>query len=107
VLDDLLSRRADEPFTAEEAVEMRIANAVLPAGEVARHARRMAERFNGLPPSAVRDTKELLRRWSRARVLEAIDAEAVVFRERLSSPEASEAFTAFFQQRSPDFSAFS
>jgi enoyl-CoA hydratase/carnithine racemase len=55
----------------------------------------------------VRDTKELLRRWSRARVLEAIDAEAAVFRERLSSPEASEAFTAFFQQRSPDFSAFS
>ena len=96
-----------DPFNGEEAVEMRIANAVLPAGEVARHARRMAERFNGLPPSAVRDTKELLRRWSRARVLEAIDAEAAVFRERLSSPEASEAFTAFFQQRSPDFSAFS
>ena len=36
-----------DPFTAEDAVEMRIANAVLPAGEVLNHARRIAERFNG------------------------------------------------------------
>ena len=95
-----------DPFTAEEAVEMRIANAVLPAGEVVRHARRMAERFNGLPPGAVRDTKRLMRRATQAAVLDAIDAEALVFRERLSSPEASEAFGAFFQKRKPDFSTF-
>ena len=50
-----------DPFSAEEAVEMRIANAVLPAGEVARHARRMAERFNSLPPGAVRESKQLMR----------------------------------------------
>jgi len=95
-----------DPFTAEDAVEMRIANAVLPAGEVARHARRMAERFNSLPPGAVRESKRLMRRASQAAVLEAIDAEAEVFRLRLSSPEATEAFSAFFQKRKPDFSAF-
>ena len=95
-----------DPFTAEEAVEMRIANAVLPAGEVVRYARRMAERFNGLPPGAVRETKRLLRRATQAAVLEAIEAEAVVFRDRLSSPEATEAFSAFFQKRKPDFSTF-
>jgi enoyl-CoA hydratase/carnithine racemase len=95
-----------DPFTAEDAVEMRIANAVLPAGEVVRHARRMAERFNTLPPGAVRDTKRLLRRATQAAVLEAIESEAVVFRHRLSSPEATEAFSAFFQQRKPDFSGF-
>jgi len=39
-------------------------------------------------------------------VLEAIEAEAVVFRQRLSSPEATEAFSAFFQKRKPDFSSF-
>ena len=95
-----------DPFTAEDAVEMRIANAVLPAGEVVRHARRMAERFNSLPPGAVRDSKRLMRRASQAAVLEAIEAEAEVFRQRLSSTEATEAFSAFFQKRKPDFSAF-
>jgi enoyl-CoA hydratase/carnithine racemase len=95
-----------DPFTAEDAVEMRIANAVLPAGEVVRHARRMAERFNSLPPGAVRESKRLMRRANQAAVLEAIDAEAEVFRQRLSSPEATEAFSAFFQKRKPDFSAF-
>src|SRR5204863_7411412 len=46
-----------DPFTAPEAVEIGIANAVLPAGEVVNHARRMAERFNALPPAAVRESK--------------------------------------------------
>lgn len=95
-----------DPFTAEDAVEMRMANAVLPAGEVVRHARRMAERFNSLPPGAVRESKRLMRRATQAAVLEAIEAEAEVFRQRLSSPEATEAFSAFFQKRKPDFSAF-
>ena len=39
-----------------------MANAVLPAGEVVNHARRVAERFNALPPGAVRETKQLMRR---------------------------------------------
>jgi hypothetical protein len=34
-------------------------------------------------------------------------AEAQVFGERLTSPEAAEAFTAFIQKRAPDFSRFS
>ena len=95
-----------DPFTGEEAVEMRIANAVLPAGEVVNHARRMAERFNALPPGAVRDTKKLLRRGRTEPVLQTIAAEGELFGARLSSPEAREAFSAFFQKRRPDFSQF-
>jgi enoyl-CoA hydratase/carnithine racemase len=95
-----------EPFTGEEAVEMRIANAVLPAAEVVNHARRMAERFNALPPGAVRDSKKLLRRGQTGPVLETIAAESEVFGARLTSPEAREAFSAFFQKRRPDFSKF-
>lgn len=95
-----------EPFSAPEAVELGLANAVLPAGEVVNHARRMAERFNTLPPAAVRESKKLMRRPHIDQLLEAIAAEAEVFGQRLSSPEAREAFSAFFQKRKPDFSQF-
>ena len=96
-----------DPFTGADAVECGIANAVLPAGEVVNHARRIAERFNALPPGAVRETKKLLRRNGSAQVLEAITTEGTIFAQRLQSPEAKEAFSAFFQKRRPDFSRFS
>ena len=94
------------PFSGADAVEMGIANAVLPAAEVAPHARRIAERFNTLPPGAVRETKRLMRRARNAAVLETIGVEGGVFAQRLQSPEAKEAFSAFFQKRKPDFSKF-
>jgi enoyl-CoA hydratase/carnithine racemase len=95
-----------EPFTGADAVECGIANAVLPAGEVVNHARRMAERFNALPPGAVRDTKRLMRGARREAVPQVMRAEGEIFTQRLRSPEAIEAFQAFFQKRKPDFSKF-
>ena len=95
-----------DPFSPEDAVDARIANAVLPAGEVVNHARRIAERFNGLPPGAVRETKKLLRRTSTDEILKTIAVEGELFGARLRSPEAMEAFQAFFQKRKPDFSKF-
>jgi enoyl-CoA hydratase/carnithine racemase len=95
-----------DPFTGADAVEAGIANAVLPAGEVALHARRIAERFNALPPGAVRETKKLLRRTGTDEVLAAIARESQVFAARLRSPEAKEAFQAFLEKRKPDFSRF-
>jgi len=95
-----------DPFTGADAVEVGIANAVLPANEVVNHARRIAERFNALPPGAVRDTKKLMRRARSQAALETIGVEGKVFAERLQSPEAKEAFSAFFQKRKPDFSKF-
>jgi enoyl-CoA hydratase/carnithine racemase len=95
-----------EPFTGADAVECGIANAVLPANEVVNHARRIAERFNGLPPGAVRDSKRLMRRASAKLVEETIGVEGERFAARLRSPEAQEAFSAFFQKRRPDFSKF-
>ncbi len=95
-----------EPFTGADAVDCGIANAVLPAGEVVNHARRMAERFNALAPSAVRETKRLMREPLRARIREVMATEGALFAGRLRSPEAMEAFQAFFQKRKPDFSQF-
>ncbi len=95
-----------EPFSGSDAVDCGIANAVLPAGEVVNHARRMAERFNALAPGAVADTKRLMRAPQRARIREVMAAEGALFSQRLRSPEATEAFQAFFQKRKPDFSQF-
>ena len=96
-----------DPFTGEQAVECGLANAVLPAGEVLNHARRVAERFNKLPPAAVRESKQLLRAPLREAVLAANQRESDVFGQRLRSPEAREAMQAFFEKRAPDFSKFS
>lgn len=95
-----------DPFTGVDAAECGIANAVLPATEVVNHARRVAERFNTLAPSAVRESKRLMRRHSAELVQETIKVEAEIFSARLRSPEAMEAFQAFFQKRAPDFSKF-
>jgi enoyl-CoA hydratase/carnithine racemase len=95
-----------DPFTGEQAVELGIANAVLPAAEVLPHARRMAERFNGLPPGAVRESKQLMKRAQKDLVMQQMAVEGEAFGKRLRSPEAREAFQAFFEKRKPDFSKF-
>jgi enoyl-CoA hydratase/carnithine racemase len=79
---------------------------VLPATEVVNHARRVAERFNALPPGAVQESKRLLREPQREQLVHVIRAEGELFAQRLRSPEAMEAFQAFFQKRKPDFSRF-
>ena len=95
-----------DPFTGQTAVECGIANAVLPADEVLPHARRVAERFNALPPSAVRESKRLLRDPDRAAILDAIEREGEIFSARLASAEAREAMQAVLEKRKPDFSKF-
>lgn len=92
-----------DPFTGQDAVDCGIANAVLPAAEVLAHARRVAERFNSMAPGAVRESKRLMRAPQREAMLQVIATEGAAFGERLRSPEAREAFTAFFEKRRPDF----
>jgi enoyl-CoA hydratase/carnithine racemase len=79
---------------------------VLPAAEVVNHARRVAERFNALPPGAVAETKRLLKRGNEGRLVETMKTEGAIFARRLGSPEAKEAFSAFLGKRKPDFSKF-
>lgn len=95
-----------DPFNGAQAVELGLANAVLPAAEVLNHARRIAERFNHLPPGAVQDSKRLMKRAGKELVAQQMAAEGELFAQRLRSPEAREAFQAFFDKRKPDFSKF-
>ena len=72
------------------------------SGDLEARVRSTAERIAAKPPEAVRLTKRLLRpnqEADRARMEE----EATLFAKRLTSAEAAEAFTAFFEKRPPNF----
>jgi len=69
-------------------------------------ARALAARLAALPAAAVRLTKDLMRN-GRDDLPGRIEQELLLFRDRLRSPEAAEAFQAFAEKRKPDFSGFS
>jgi enoyl-CoA hydratase/carnithine racemase len=69
-------------------------------------ARAVAARLAALPPQAIRQTKQLMRR-GKPDLPGRINEELELFRERVASPEAAEAFAAFMEKRAPDFSRFS
>jgi len=95
-----------EPFGADEAFQMGLVSAVLPTDTVVGHARLQAEKLVALPASAVRATKRLMKHGRIAAIESRMLLEREEFVERLQSPEAREAFTAFFERRRPDFSRF-
>jgi len=68
-------------------------------------ARALAGRLAALPPQAVRQTRFLIRQGA-PDVADRIVEELALFRVRLQSPEAAEAFAAFVEKRRPDFSRF-
>ena len=96
-----------EAFSAQVALEVGIVNAVLPDGQVLDHALERCRKLTTQPAASLRLTKQLMKRAQQALIRETMGAEADVFRQRLVSPEAREAFAAFFEKRKPDFSAFS
>ncbi|HTA73023.1 MAG TPA: enoyl-CoA hydratase [Gemmatimonadaceae bacterium] len=83
-----------EPFNAEIAVSVGLANEIVPDDALLGHAQAIAERLAAKPRQAMRLTKRLLRH-DRADVLAAIRREAELFREALQSNEARAAFQAF------------
>ena len=95
-----------EPFDAAKAREIGLVNAVVPPGELAATATAAAQKLAAKPPASLRLTKRLMRRAWMPEIEAALAEESKAFAERLSSPEAKEAFTAFFEKRAPDFSRF-
>lgn len=92
-----------EAFDAETACEMGLVNKVVPADQLSALAQAQAARLAALPASSIRLTKRLMKQ-AQAKAVEAQMAEEIRhFGAMLSSPEASEAFTAFFERRKPDF----
>jgi len=95
-----------EPFSAETAHAYGIVNQVLADDAVVDRALSTAATLAAKPPAALRLSKQLLRAGYRESLRAAIEAEYAGFRAGLESPEAAEAFEAFFQKRPPDFSRF-
>lgn len=95
-----------ERFDAATAKELGFVNKTMPANELASFARAQAQRLAAQPPSAVQMTKSLIKEAGSGNVKARIEKELGLFAERLASPEAREAFTAFMEKRAPDFSKF-
>ncbi len=91
-----------EPFTAERAREAGLVNAIVQADKLEATAREAAARLARKPPEALALARRLLRGDTTA-LAQRVEEEARIFGERLSSPEAQEAFAAFLEKRPPDF----
>jgi enoyl-CoA hydratase/carnithine racemase len=95
-----------QPFTAQKAQEAGIVTQIVDKSELLKKARETALALAALPPESLRLTKRLMRK-RHARILdETIAEETRIFSERLHSPEAKEALSAFLEKRKPDFSRF-
>ena len=87
------------------AREWGFVNQVVADDDLMTIARGVAARLAALPAAALRQTKDLIKN-GQSDVPGRIAQELVLFRERLRSPEAAEAFQAFVEKRKPDFSKF-
>jgi enoyl-CoA hydratase/carnithine racemase len=95
-----------QPFTAQEAQEAGIVTAIIPQENLLAEAEKAALALAALPPESIRLTKRLMKARYAQPLAAAIEEETRIFTERLTSPEAKEALSAFLEKRKPDFSRF-
>lgn len=91
-----------EPMDAQGADRVGLVTAIVPADQLLDHTRAKAAALMAKPPQALAVTRRLMK-GDPATLTARIDEEARLFRESLTSPEAQEAFTAFFEKRAPVF----
>src|ERR1700719_4519724 len=91
-----------EPLDAATALACGLANAVVPAQDLRAKARQAAEALTKRPAGSLNHTKALMRDMDK--IAAQISREGALFRERVQTGEAREAFAAFAERRKPDFS---
>jgi enoyl-CoA hydratase/carnithine racemase len=96
-----------ETWSAQQALDAGLINAVLPQDELQDHAWERARHLATRAPAALRITKALIARADAQAVQDTMEAELQEFGDRLASPELAEAVQAFMERRPPDFSRFS
>lgn len=95
-----------ETFNAAKAHAVGIVTEVVPDHLTLEAAEQAARKLAAKPPASVRVTKRLLKAQTGAMMEAALAEELRQFGERLVSPEAKEAFSAFLEKRKPDFARF-
>src|SRR6266478_760343 len=90
-----------EPMEAAAALACGLANSVVPQSELRKRAHDAAIALTKRPAGSLSLTKKLMR--DHQRIAAQIAEEGELFKERLKTPEAREAFAAFAERRSPDF----
>lgn len=91
-----------EQMDAQAADRCGLVSAIVPADNLLDHARAKARTLMEKPPQALATTRRLLK-GDQASLLKRIDEEATLLGQALESPEAQEAFAAFFEKRAPTF----
>ena len=87
-------------FDSQKALEWGIANGIAPNNEVFNTALHHAKALAAKPKDALILTKQLITGTHRDEVLQRINEEGQLFRERLESAEAREVMAAFFSGKS-------
>jgi enoyl-CoA hydratase/carnithine racemase len=85
-------------LSGEEAKAAGLINQVASADQVESEAMKAAQHIAALPAEGVAISRRLMK-GAPDQIVKRIDEEAAAFRQRLSSPEAREAFTAFFARK--------
>jgi len=93
-----------KPISAAQALAWGIANRVVPVAQLHGEAHQVAELLAKQAAGSLKMTKQLMQQATAVTAQMTLEGEQ--FAERLRSPEAREAFTAFAQKRAPDFSKF-
>jgi enoyl-CoA hydratase/carnithine racemase len=91
-----------EPLDAPTAVACGLANAAVALADLRPKAMAAAVALTRRPAGSLSFTKRLMR--DHARIAAQIGEESELFKQRLQTPEAREAFAAFAERRLPDFS---
>jgi enoyl-CoA hydratase/carnithine racemase len=88
-----------QPFTAEKARDCGLVTAVVPRERLLEEAEKTAKALAALPAESIRLTKRLMKSRYGRLLADAMTEETRIFRERLASPEAREAMSAFLEKR--------
>lgn len=93
-----------EPIYAEAALEVGLVNKVLPPHETNGYTQQMARKLAAKPLTSLVETKRLMKGAQQDAVLQRMAEEGAIFGRMLREPAAKEAFAAFLEKRTPDFS---
>lgn len=92
-----------QKFNSEKALNAGLINSI--EDDVYGHALHQAQTLAALPLASIKQTKALMKH-NLEEIIQCVDDEAVIFMQRVKSPEMAEAVAAFIQKRKPNFSQF-